>query len=145
MAKRFTLAEAQSLVPVVDRLMRKAIAAKPEFDEATAALQQFNQRVHVMGGTLVDRESYAAAKSRREQASQRLREALQELIDLGCQIKDLETGLVDFPTLFRGREVFLCWKLGEEAIEFWHGDEGFRGRKPIDQDFLDHHEGDPEQ
>jgi hypothetical protein len=53
---------------------------------------------------------------------------------------------VDFPTLFRGVEVYLCWKLGESGIEFWHGvDEGFRGRKPIDQDFLDHHEGDRSQ
>ena len=51
--------------------------------------------------------------------------------------------LVDFPTLFKGVEVYLCWKLGEPAIDFWHGiDEGFRGRKPIDKEFLDHHRGD---
>ena len=55
-------------------------------------------------------------------------------------IKDLEIGLIDFPTLFRGQEVYLCWKLGEDKIRFWHGiHEGFRGRKAIDQDFLDNH------
>src|ERR1035441_793134 len=47
-----------------------------------------------------------------------------------------------FPTLFRGQEVYLCWKLGEPFIEFWHGmNEGFRGRKAIDRDFSDHLEG----
>jgi hypothetical protein len=58
-------------------------------------------------------------------------------------VKDLDTGLVDFPTLFRGQEVYLCWKLGEASIEFWHSvDEGFRGRKAIDRDFRDHLAGD---
>ena len=58
-------------------------------------------------------------------------------------MKDLDTGLVDFPTLFRGQEVYLCWKLGEPSIEYWHSvDQGFRGRKPIDRDFRDHLEGD---
>jgi len=62
-----------------------------------------------------------------------------QLQDLGCLVKDLDTGLVDFPALFRGQEVYLCWKLGEPSIEFWHGvDEGFRGRKAIDSDFRDH-------
>jgi hypothetical protein len=55
-------------------------------------------------------------------------------------VKDLDIGLVDFPTVFRGVEVCLCWKLGEPRIGYWHGaEEGFRGRKPIDQDFLAHH------
>jgi len=50
---------------------------------------------------------------------------------------------VDFPTLLRGDEVYLCWRLGEPCIGFWHGvDEGFRGRKPVDRDFLDNHRGD---
>ena len=58
--------------------------------------------------------------------------------EIGCLIKDLDIGLIDFPTTYRGEEVYLCWKLGEPGIEYWHGvDEGFRGRKPIDQDFLD--------
>jgi len=61
-------------------------------------------------------------------------------------VKDLDIGLVDFPTLFRGAEVYLCWRLGEPAIQFWHGvDEGFAKRKAIDQDFRDHHNGGVEQ
>ena len=57
-------------------------------------------------------------------------------------VKDLDVGLIDFPTLYRGEEVYLCWKLGETGIQYWHGiDEGFRGRKKIDRDFLDNHKG----
>ena len=68
---------------------------------------------------------------------------MEKLQDLGCLVKDLDIGLVDFPTLFRGQEVYLCWKVGEPSIEFWHGmNEGFGGRKAIDRDFCDHLEGD---
>jgi hypothetical protein len=57
-------------------------------------------------------------------------------------VKDLDIGLIDFPTLFRGREVYLCWRMGETGIRYWHGEEGFRGRKEIDRDFLDNHSAD---
>ena len=57
-------------------------------------------------------------------------------------MKDLDKGLVDFPRFSAARKSTV-WRLGETAIQFWHGvDEGFAGRKAIDQDFLDHHEGD---
>jgi hypothetical protein len=145
MAKRFTLPEAQSLIPRVDGLLQEAIRLKPDFDRASAELAKMKERIHMMGGTVVDRPPFVEVKERRDRASQGLRKAIQELIDLGVELKDLDSGLVDFPTLFRGREVYLCWKLGETSIEFWHGEEGFRGRKPIDQDFLDNHRGDRTQ
>jgi hypothetical protein len=97
----------------------------------------------MMGGMSINREQAAEARNRRESAARQLRGAIEQVQELGCMVKDLDTGLVDFPTLFRGVEVLLCWKLGEPAIGYWHGmDEGFRGRKAIDQDFLEHHEGD---
>jgi hypothetical protein len=145
MPKRFTLPEAQSLIPRVDRLLQEAIRLKPDFDRAGAELAKMKERIHMMGCSVVDRPPFVEVKERRDQASQGLRKALQDLLDLGVQLKDLDSGLVDFPTLFRGREVYLCWKIGETSIEFWHGEEGFRGRKPIDQDFLDHHKGDRTQ
>ena len=99
-----------------------------------------------MGGVAVDRDSALQSRSRREDAASKLRAAIEEVQEIGCLIKDLDIGLVDFPTTYRGEEVYLCWKLGEPGIEFWHGvDEGFRGRKPIDQDFLQHHQGDSPQ
>ena len=112
---------------------------KPEFDDASAAFNKMKERVHMMGGTLIDRGAALEMRQRRESSSKLLRQAVEEILEMGVQIKDIETGLVDFPTRFRGREVYLCWKMGESAIEYWHGEEGFRGRKPIDRDFLDHH------
>src|SRR5205807_752422 len=146
MPKRFTLAEAQKLIPQVDRLLRDAVAAKTGYQEAERAFRQFAERVTMMGGMIVDRERAMEARSRRDASAGTLRGAIEQLQETGCVLKDLDIGLVDFPTLLRGVEVYLCWKLGEPAIEFWHGvDEGFRGRKAIDQDFLDHHRGDRAQ
>jgi hypothetical protein len=146
MSKRFTLAEAQRLIPRVDRLLRDAVAVKSEYDRAEAAIQSFTERVMMMGGMDVDRSVALDARNRRDSAAGRLRAAIQQVQEIGCVVKDLDIGLIDFPTLFRGVEVYMCWKLGESTIEFWHGvDEGFRGRKAIDQDFRDHHRGDRSQ
>ena len=143
MPKRFTLAEAQRLVPRLDRLIRDAIECKSGFDEAERAIQNFNERVMMLGGVLVDRAQVLERRKRRDSAVADLRSAIERVQELGCLVKDLDIGLVDFPTRFRGEEVYLCWKLGENAIGFWHGvEEGFRGRKPIDQEFLDQHRGD---
>ncbi|MEO8594032.1 MAG: DUF2203 domain-containing protein [Candidatus Solibacter sp.] len=143
MAKRFTLAEAQGMIPEVDRLLRDALVAKVDYQDAERVIQEFTEHVMMMGGVVVDRERVIASRTRREEAAARLRSGLEAVQETGCLLKDLDIGLVDFPTLLRGVEVYLCWKLGESGIGFWHGvEEGFRGRKPIDQDFLDNHQGD---
>ncbi len=139
MSKRFTLPEAQSLLPQVERLLQDAMRLKPEYEDASAAINRMKERIHMMGGTHIDRGAAMERRQRHETTSKLLRQAVDGIRDIGVQIKDIETGLVDFPTLFRGREVYLCWRLGESAIEYWHGEEGVRGRKPIDRDFLDHH------
>ncbi|HLK62219.1 MAG TPA: DUF2203 domain-containing protein [Bryobacteraceae bacterium] len=146
MSKRFTLAEAQRLIPQVDRMLRDAVAIKTEYDEAESSIQSLTERVMMMGGMVVDRSVALESRNRRDSAAGRLRAAIQEVQEIGCIVKDLDSGLIDFPTLFRGVEVYMCWKLGEPAIGFWHGvDEGFKGRKAIDQDFRDHHKGERPQ
>jgi hypothetical protein len=143
MSRRFTLPEAESFLPAVQKHIREAVSVKTHYQEAEEFLQSIAQRVMLMGGLVVDREAVRDMRTRREESGQRLRAALEELQEIGCIVKDLDTGLVDFPTLFRGEEVYLCWKLGEPRIASWHGvSEGFAGRKPIDQDFLEHHRGD---
>jgi len=146
MPKRFTLAEAQSLIPRVDRLLRDAIARKATYEEAEREIHSFQERVMMMGGVAVDRDRALDSRSRRESAASELRTAIEEVQEVGCLIKDLDIGLIDFPTTYHGNEVYLCWKLGESAIEYWHGvEEGFAGRKPIDEEFLENHEGDRSQ
>jgi hypothetical protein len=143
MARRFTLAEAQSLIPRVDTLLREAVSLKTDYQEAEHVIQAMAQRVSLMGGMMVNREQAIDSRNRRDAVAAKLRAAIEQVQEFGCVIKDLDMGLIDFPTLLRGVEVYLCWKLGEPKIAFWHGvDEGFRGRKAIDQDFLDHHRGD---
>jgi hypothetical protein len=57
---------------------------------------------------------------------------VQTITDAGVQVKDLDTGLLDFPSRREGEEVLLCWRVGEDEIRFWHGlEEGFAGRKPL--------------
>lgn len=146
MSKRFTLAQAQSLIASVDPLLRKAIESKKRYMDADRAFDAFSHRISISGGVLVDREQALSVKGRRDSAAQQLHDLISEVQQYGCVIKDLDIGLLDFPTLFRGREVYLCWKLGEPAIAYWHGiDEGFAGRKEIDQDFREHHSGDRAQ
>jgi hypothetical protein len=143
MAKRFRLEEAARLLPHVTVYLREAIEQKAAYEEAEREIQAFCQRVTVMGGMVVDRERSGGARQKRDEAAQRLRTAVQAVQNAGAQIKDLDTGLIDFPTMYRGAEVCLCWKLGEDAIEYWHSvEDGFRGRKPIDGDFLANHKGD---
>jgi hypothetical protein len=144
MSKRFTLAEAESLIGSVEPLLRKAIQQKSRYAAAEREVQAFHQRIQAAGGMLVNREEALAARTERDTAAGELRETIESVQEFGCVVKDLDIGLLDFPTQFRGQEVYLCWKLGEPAISWWHGtDEGFAGRKPIDDDFRKHHRGDP--
>ncbi|MGD0870017.1 MAG: DUF2203 domain-containing protein [Bryobacteraceae bacterium] len=146
MARRFTLAEAQGLIPEVGRLLRDAVSLKGSYQAAERAIQTSTQRITMMGGVSVDRNQAIETRKRRDASVANLRSAVEQVQAIGCVVKDLDIGLIDFPTEFRGEEVYLCWKLGEPKIEFWHGvEEGFRGRKAIDQDFRDHHRGDPAQ
>ncbi|HKW97311.1 MAG TPA: DUF2203 domain-containing protein [Bryobacteraceae bacterium] len=143
MARRFTLEEAESLLPEIEKGLREAISQKSEYAKADNALQAINQRVIMLGGVLVDRSAIYQNKLQRDKSAELLKASIEKIQEFGCLIKDLDTGLIDFPTLFRGQEVYLCWKLGEPAIAFWHGvHEGFAGRKAIDQDFRAHHRGD---
>ncbi len=142
MARHFKHAEAQALLPEIERAVRNAVQLKAVYQEAEEELRRASQRIMMLGGSIVDRQSILAVRGRRDTTAAQLKEAIETVREQGCLIKDLDIGLVDFPTYYRGNEVYLCWKLGEDHIGYWHGvDEGFRGRKPIDQDFLDNHEG----
>jgi hypothetical protein len=143
MPRRFSLTEAESLLPEIETILREAVSLKAQYLEAEQAIAAFAQRVAMQGGVVVDRGAVLQSRAQRDGLGERLKEALEKLEQYGCVIKDLDIGLVDFPTLFHGREVYLCWRMGETGIRYWHGvDEGFAGRKQIDSDFLANHEGD---
>ena len=142
MPRFFTLREAEGFLPEVERLLRSSIQAKQDYESGSAELNQIAQRITLMGGLLVRREEVVASRTRRDSSARVLKAAMERIEEIGCQVKDLETGLIDFPTLYRDREVYLCWKLGESGISFWHHiEDGFRGRQPINSDFLANHRG----
>jgi hypothetical protein len=132
--RRFTLDEAQSLLPVLESLLRNAITSKKLMEEVDAEMQALGQRIFVNGGTRVDVVVTARRKAQRAKAEQRAKDALAEIDSIGVQVKDLDIGLLDFPCEVGGEIVLLCWKMGESSIAHWHGTtEGFAGRKPIDE------------
>jgi hypothetical protein len=132
--RTFTLDEAQSLLPVLESLLRTAIEAKKIVDEAETEQQALQHRIFLSGGMSLNIVPLARRKAERAKAEQRMKDALAEIDSTGVQVKDLEIGLLDFPCEVEGQTILLCWKLGEKAITHWHGvQEGFAGRKPIDQ------------
>jgi len=143
MPRYYTLREARAALPVIGRDVRDAVHAHSRYQEADEALKALTQRILMNGGTVVDTAGAEAWKSQRDSGAQTLKTFLERMEERGVLVKDLSMGLIDFPTLYRGREVYLCWRMDEDDIDFWHGtDEGFAGRKLIDNDFLSHHSGD---
>jgi len=132
--RTFTLDEAQSLLPVLESLLRTAIAAKKLIEEVEAEQQELTHRVFLNGGTFLNVVPLARRKAERIKAEQRAKDALAEIDAIGVQVKDLDIGLLDFPCEVDGNIILLCWKSGEKAITHWHGvSEGFAGRKPVDE------------
>ena len=132
--RTFTLDEAQSLLPVLESLLRTAIAGKKVLEEVDAELQALAHRVFLNGGMFLNVVPLARRKAERAKAEQRAKDALAEIDSIGVQVKDLDIGLLDFPCDVEGQIILLCWKLGEKSITHWHGtQEGFAGRKPIDE------------
>ena len=101
------------------------------------------QRIQLAGGSLVDRSAILSLQSRRDAAAHGVQRSLQAANELGVLVKDLDIGLIDFLTRYHDRDVCLCWRLGEDRIRFWHSTEdGFRGRRRIDEEFLANHSAD---
>ncbi|MGH9549827.1 MAG: DUF2203 domain-containing protein, partial [Terriglobales bacterium] len=129
--RSFTLDEAQSLLPVLESLLRTAIDGKKLIEAVDAELQELAHRVFLSGGLLVNIIQVARRKAEREKTIQRVKDTLAEIDATGVQVKDLDIGLLDFPCQVEGRTVLLCWKVGEKGITHWHDtSEGFAGRKP---------------
>ena len=131
--RTFTLNEAQTLLPILESLLKQAIHGKKLIEEVDGELQETAHRVFLNGGTQVNVVHLARRKAEREKAIQRTKDAVAEIDATGVQVKDLDIGLLDFPCQVEGEFILLGWKLGEETITHWHSTtEGFASRKPID-------------
>ncbi len=135
--KTFTLDEAHNLLPVLSSLLKRSMDGKDVIEEVEKELQDLKHRILLSGGLLVDVPAVARRRAERDKAFQHIKDTLAEIDAIGVQVKDLDIGLLDFPCAVGDEIILLCWKYGEERIEFWHGmEEGFAGRKPIDERIL---------
>ncbi len=134
--KTFTLDEAQSLLPVLESLLKRAIEGKGAAEQVEASLSELSRRIYLSGGMRVNLAEVADQRTEMESHLQRVRESIAEIDSIGVQVKDLDTGLLDFPFRLDEEIVLLCWRMGETAIEHWHTvDSGFQGRQPVDERF----------
>ena len=131
--KYFDRREAEALLGTIAPWLEEARGEKQKIEAYKNELVQVASRIMVLGGTFPPVADLLHKKSVHDQAGEHLLEIVNRIQDSGVVVKDLDMGLVDFPSLLDGEEIYLCWKLGEDHIGFWHGiDEGFTGRKPID-------------
>lgn len=132
--KTFSLQEAQSLLPILESLLRTSIEGKKLIEDVDKELSSIRERIFLTGGAFVEVKKVALRRAERDKAVQKVKDAIAEINAIGVQVKDLDIGLLDFPCKVDEEIVLLCWKLGEPSITHWHGtEEGFAGRKPIDE------------
>jgi hypothetical protein len=99
-------------------------------------LNELPQRIYLSGGMRVNSASVAKQRAEVEEHLKQVQESIAEIDAIGIQVKDLDSGLLDFPCRIDGQVVLLCWRMGERAIEHWHTVEaGFQGRQPLDERF----------
>jgi hypothetical protein len=126
----FTREEAEALLPEITVILRRIQLAHRQMRAAEGELEALQMQAMGNGHHLHER----IKKLQKDLAAQiqAVRSAIDELQVFGCELKDPETGLIDFLSLRGGEEIYLCWRLGEERIAFWHYlHTGFAGRQPL--------------
>ncbi|MGC8668007.1 MAG: DUF2203 domain-containing protein [Chthonomonadales bacterium] len=123
--KYFTLEEARAWLPQLRARFQRIHSLYAELHELRAAFEAAQRIIRGNGSS--------PKKTGFEARAQELTAILQEIMAAGIEVKDIGRGLVDFPHLMDGREVFLCWELSEDDIRYWHPiDAGYAGRVPLD-------------
>ena len=132
--RHFTPEEAKAALADVRPVVEQMVAHRRAHVEAQARQEELEGHIRGNGGGIPPAElAEAAAEVDRE--ARELAHTIDELTELGVEVKDIDEGLVDFPALRRGETVLLCWKLGEDDIEYWHTlEDGFAGRRPLPLD-----------
>src|SRR5437762_3007932 len=121
--KHYTREEARSLLPLVRLWLKRMVQLRAELQKSEDGLGKLMEPGRDLGGPLVNAWLRTLAD---------LKDVLMEFRNREIQVKDLDRGLLDFPAIINGKEVFLCWEQGEEDIEFWHDlDTGYAGREKL--------------
>lgn len=132
--RHFTPEEANAELEQVRPLVEQLVAVRSEHMEALERQEELEGKIRGNGGGIPPAE-LAEATAAVEAVARRLAKLVDEINEHGAEVKDLDTGLIDFPALRSGETVLLCWQLGEDEIGFWHRiDDGFAGRRPLPLD-----------
>ncbi len=129
MARYFTREEAEALLPEITVVLHKIQTTRREARSNQQELELLRARLMSNGH---NHNQIIELQKDLETQIEILRTLLEKLDEFGCELKDPDTGLIDFLNLRDGEEVYLCWLLGEDRIRFWHSlDTGFAGRQPL--------------
>jgi hypothetical protein len=132
--RHFTPEEANAALEHVRPLVEQLVAGRQEHALAVERQEELEQKIRGNGGGIPPAE-LASATAEVDALGRRLAHLVDEIGSHGAQVKDLDSGLIDFPALRRGETVLLCWQLGEDEIAWWHRvDDGFAGRRPLPLD-----------
>ena len=128
----FTLNEANRLVPWLERTFQRAMDVYSRMEAARERQTEVQRERLRRNGTFDRQDELTAIQSELQQIERDLNEILREVIAEGIIVRDVSRGLVDFPSVREGREVYLCWVRGEDSIGFWHEtNRGFDHRQPL--------------
>ncbi len=130
MAHYFTREEAEALLPQISVVLRKIQERRRELQQGEEELGAL--RLQAMGNGHHLHERMMELQRELAKHIQALQVLVSDLKEFGCELKDADSGLIDFLSLRNGHEIYLCWRLGEKRINFWHRlDAGFAGRQPL--------------
>jgi hypothetical protein len=132
MQRTFTPEEANEALAEVRPVAEEMVAHRRALSAAQKRQAELVVTISGNGGDLGPSDLQEAAEAIQREADG-IAECVRALDEAGVQVKSLEEGLLDFPSVRDGEDVLLCWQVGEDRVAFWHGlDEGFAGRKPLD-------------
>jgi len=125
-------------------LVRAARESRDQMEQGGLALARLVGRIELMGGVDLDPAHEARLMRERRNALEELRDTMESLELLGVEVTDLDAGMVDFPTRYKGVDACLTWRLGEQDIRFWRpSGENPQVRNQINSEFLNSHSGGP--
>lgn len=135
MTKRFTVEQANRTLPLVRRIVEDIVRDYAEWQDGVRRLEIAAAARTESAPDPMEREQL---ERRTQGLAAEIESFMRELESLGVELKAFDTGLIDFPGEIAGRDVLLCWKLGEQSVQFWHEkDAGFAGRQPLDAMVVD--------
>ena len=124
------------MLPLLESLLKRAIEGKRAAQGIESELTELGRRIYLAGGMRVNLAEAGRKRTELEAHTQRVKESVAEIDSIGVQVKDVDSGLLDFPCRIDDQVVLLCWRMGETSIEHWHTVEGgFKSRQPVDERF----------